>query len=157
MVTFKNNNNEDQTSEEMTEDTKTTLLKKLSSIHSLEIMRFPKKNSTRNNQNVFKLFEKYNNLARETLSTGDKILSENYFQHADHFKRILNEQETLKNKEENLLNKKTKIIKIWLLKLQQLKIINSKIQKIQVIYNKKQINFLNQSLIFDFSTSSFIL
>ena len=36
--------------------------------------------------------EKYNNLAREALSTGDKILSENYFQHADHFTRILNEK-----------------------------------------------------------------
>ena len=42
------------------------------------------------------LIEKYNNLAREALSNGDKILSENYFQHADHFTRILNEQENLK-------------------------------------------------------------
>ena len=33
------------------------------------------------------------NLAREALSTGDKILSENYFQHADHFTRILNDKE----------------------------------------------------------------
>ena len=38
------------------------------------------------------MIEKYNNLAREALSTGDKILSENYFQHADHFTRILNEK-----------------------------------------------------------------
>ena len=37
--------------------------------------------------------DRYNNLAREALSTGDKILSENYFQHADHFTRILNERE----------------------------------------------------------------
>ena len=42
------------------------------------------------------LIEKYNNLAREALSSGDKILSENYFQHADHFTRILSEQESLK-------------------------------------------------------------
>jgi hypothetical protein len=48
----------------------------------------------RNNHNASKLIEKYNNLARETLSSGDKILSENYFQHADHFTRILNEQES---------------------------------------------------------------
>ena len=39
------------------------------------------------------LIEKYNNLAREALSNGDKILSENYFQHADHFTRILDEKE----------------------------------------------------------------
>ena len=42
------------------------------------------------------MIEKYNNLAREALSAGDKILSENYFQHADHFTRILSEQEVLK-------------------------------------------------------------
>ena len=36
-----------------------------------------------------KLFEKYNNLAKEALSSGDKTLSENYFQHADHFMRII--------------------------------------------------------------------
>ena len=50
----------------------------------------------RNNHNAPKLIEKYNNLAREALSSGDKILSENYFQHADHFTRVLNEQENFK-------------------------------------------------------------
>ena len=54
---------------------------------------FLRKMSGRNNQNASKLIEKYNNLAREALSSGDKILSESYFQHADHFTRILNEQE----------------------------------------------------------------
>ena len=48
---------------------------------------------SRNNYNASKLVEKYNNLAREALTNGDKILSESYFQHADHFKRILKEQE----------------------------------------------------------------
>ena len=42
------------------------------------------------------MIEKYNNLAREALSSGDKILSENYFQHADHFTRISNEQDIQK-------------------------------------------------------------
>ena len=53
---------------------------------------FQRKSPGRNNHNASKLIEKYNNLAREALSTGDKILSENYFQHADHFQRISNEQ-----------------------------------------------------------------
>ena len=57
---------------------------------------FQRKIPGRNNHNASKLIEKYNNLAREALSSGDKILSENYFQHADHFTRILNEQENLK-------------------------------------------------------------
>ena len=55
---------------------------------------FQRKIPGRNNHNAPKLIEKYNNLAREALSSGDKILSENYFQHADHFTRILNEQES---------------------------------------------------------------
>ena len=54
---------------------------------------FKRKVPGRNNHNAPKLIEKYNDLAREALSSGDKILSENYFQHADHFTRILNEQE----------------------------------------------------------------
>jgi len=58
--------------------------------------KFQRKMPGRNNHNASKLIEKYNNLAREALSSGDKILSENYFQHADHFTRILTEQEILK-------------------------------------------------------------
>ena len=57
---------------------------------------FQRKAPGRNNHNAPKLIEKYNNLAREALSSGDKILSENYLQHADHFTRILNEQESFK-------------------------------------------------------------
>ena len=54
---------------------------------------FKRKSPGRNNHNAPKLIEKYNDLAREALSNGDKILSENYLQHADHFTRILNERE----------------------------------------------------------------
>ena len=53
---------------------------------------FKRKNPGRNNQNAAKLIEKYNDLAREALSNGDKILSENYLQHSDHFARVLNSQ-----------------------------------------------------------------
>ena len=55
----------------------------------------------RNNQNASKLVEKYANLAREALSNGDKILSENYFQHADHFIRIQLKKESDKNNAQN--------------------------------------------------------
>jgi len=57
---------------------------------------FKRKSPGRNNHNAPKLIEKYNDLAREALSNGDKILSENYLQHADHFTRILNERESYK-------------------------------------------------------------
>ena len=67
-------------------------------------INFHRKSPGRNNHNASKLVEKYNDLAREALSKGDKILSENYFQHADHFTRILSEKEhykNLKDKESN--------------------------------------------------------
>ena len=57
---------------------------------------FKRKAPGRNNHNAPKLIEKYNDLAREALSNGDKILSENYLQHADHFQRIQNEREVFR-------------------------------------------------------------
>jgi hypothetical protein len=72
---------------------------------------FQRKTPGRNNHNASKLITKYNDLAREALANGDKILSENYFQHADHFIRIIEEQEknkpsrNLENSEKNELNK----------------------------------------------------
>ena len=66
---------------------------------------FHRKMSGRNNQNAPKLIEKYNNLAREALSTGDKILSENYFQHADHFTRVMSEREIQRKSLDNKYSK----------------------------------------------------
>ena len=57
---------------------------------------FKRKSPGRNNHNAPKLIEKYNDLAREAQSNGDKILSENYLQHADHFTRVLNERENFR-------------------------------------------------------------
>ena len=69
---------------------------------------FKRKNPGKNNQNAGKLIDKYNELAREALSNGDKILSENYMQHADHFARILNSQEILKDKNVNIPSREEK-------------------------------------------------
>ena len=71
---------------------------------------FQRKAPGRNNHNASKLVDKYNDLAREALSKGDKILSENYFQHADHFSRILSERQDhkiLKDKDSITHNDKT--------------------------------------------------
>ena len=70
---------------------------------------FQRKSPGKNNHNAPKLIEKYNDLAREALSNGDKILSENYFQHADHFMRILAEQENFKLSKVNDNKKHDKI------------------------------------------------
>ena len=87
---------------------------------------FKHRNPGRNNQNAAKLIDKYNNLAREALSSGDKILSENYLQHADHFSRVLKVQEitSLNKILKKILNYQTpkKIKKILL--TQQVKLIN---------------------------------
>ena len=57
---------------------------------------FQRKVPGRNNHNAPKLIEKYNEMAREALANEDRVLSENYLQHADHFTRVLNEQENYK-------------------------------------------------------------
>ena len=74
---------------------------------------FHRKIPGRNNHNAPKLIEKYNNLAREALSSGDKILSENYFQHADHFTRVQSDQEKFRKMKnsENHLNASSNISK----------------------------------------------
>ena len=73
----------------------------------IESQNFQRRSPGRNNQNASKLIEKYNDLAREALSNGDKILSENYFQHADHFLRISNDKDKNFVKETNGINKFT--------------------------------------------------
>ena len=57
---------------------------------------FQRKVPGRNNHNASKLIEKYNEMAREALANEDRVLSENYFQHADHFTRVQNEQEAIR-------------------------------------------------------------
>ena len=58
---------------------------------------FKRKIGNKNNQNAPRLINKYIELAKEALSRGDKITSENYYQHADHFLRITNERSILKS------------------------------------------------------------
>ena len=57
---------------------------------------FHRKTPSRNNHNAAKLIEKYTEMAREALANEDRVLSENYFQHADHFTRVQNEQESVR-------------------------------------------------------------
>ena len=99
MVTFRNNNGRRNNFRRNDRNFKSNNDRTKFSSNFSNSDNFQRKIPGRNNHNAPKLIEKYNNLAREALSSGDKILSENYFQHADHFTRILNEQETLrKNK-----------------------------------------------------------
>ena len=50
------------------------------------------RNNFRNTLSPEKLLEKYTALAKEAMSSGDKTLSENYLQHADHFMRIIEDK-----------------------------------------------------------------
>ena len=64
------------------------------------------RNNFRPTQNAEKLLEKYNSLAKEAMSLGDKTLCENYLQHADHFMRVVEDKS--KNKDQskaNVINK----------------------------------------------------
>ena len=58
-------------------------------------------NTTKNPQNLERLIEKYRNLAKEALSSGDEILKQNYLQHSDHFSRVLSEVNENKLKNSN--------------------------------------------------------
>ena len=97
MVTFKNNNSKRTNFRRSDRNFKNNLDRSKFNNNSFSSNdNFKRKSPGRNNHNASKLIEKYSNLAREALSNGDKILSENYFQHADHFTRIVNEQSSLK-------------------------------------------------------------
>ena len=58
---------------------------------------FQRRPFNRNGLKAEKLLEKYNGLAKEALLNGDKILSESYFQHADHFLRVVENQNSTQN------------------------------------------------------------
>ena len=67
------------------------------------------RNNLNAQHNPEKLVEKYNILAKEALSSGDKILSETYFQHADHFMRILKEKVLNQNQSKIQTNHEPKV------------------------------------------------
>ena len=98
MVTFRNNNNIRRNNFRRNDrNFKTTGDRPKFSSNYSNNENFKRKIPGRNNHNASKLIEKYNDLAREASSSGDKILSENYLQHADHFTRVMNEQEPIEN------------------------------------------------------------
>ena len=121
MVTFRNNNNNIRRNNFRRNDRnfKTTGDRPKFSSNYSNNENFKRKVPGRNNHNASKLIEKYSDLAREASSSGDKILSENYLQHADHFTRVMNEQEAFKKErfaenkainDENTLEEKTTIV-----------------------------------------------
>ena len=93
MVTFRNNNGRRNNFRRNERNFKSNNERPKFNSNFSNNENFQRKIPGRNNHNASKLIEKYSNLAREALSGGDKILSENYFQHADHFTRVLSEQE----------------------------------------------------------------
>jgi|TARA_B100000953_G_scaffold22648_1_gene18683 hypothetical protein len=110
MINYRNNNNRRNKFRTSNRNFRTNG----SNIPSLGLKNnFQRMHLSGNNNNAPKLIEKYSNLAREALSNGDKILSENYYQHADHFLRILQEQRMSKiesQKESNgLITKKISV------------------------------------------------
>ena len=119
MVTFRNNNNNNRRNSFRRNDRsfKSNGDRPKFGSNFSNNENFKRKVPGRNNHNAPKLIEKYNDLAREASSNGDKILSENYLQHADHFTRVLNERENTrrerfdenKRKENNNLSDETKM------------------------------------------------
>ena len=71
-------------------------------IRSNSFINDERRNNFRSTQSAEKLLEKYNTLAKEAISSGDKTLGENYLQHADHFMRIIEDKN--KNREQSKIN-----------------------------------------------------
>ena len=119
MVTFRNNNNSNRRNSYRRNDRnyKSNGDRPKFGSNFSNNENFKRKAPGRNNHNAPKLIEKYNDLAREASSNGDKILSENYLQHADHFTRVLNERESIrrerfsenKNEYQTNLSEETKL------------------------------------------------
>ena len=99
MVTFRNNSNNGRRNSFRRNDRnfKSNVERQKFSSNFSNNENFKRKSPGRNNHNAAKLIEKYNDLAREALSNGDKILSENYLQHADHFMRIIEDRNRIRN------------------------------------------------------------
>ncbi len=60
------------------------------------------RNNFRTSLSAEKLLEKYISLSKEAISSGDKTLSENYLQHADHFMRVIEDRN--RNRNQNKVN-----------------------------------------------------
>ena len=58
---------------------------------------FQRRSFSRDGFKAEKLIEKYSSLAKEALSIGDEILSESYYQHADHFLRVIENRNLTQN------------------------------------------------------------
>ena len=77
MVTFRNNNGRRNNFRRSERNFKSNIDRPKFNSNFSNNENFQRKIPGRNNHNAPKLIEKYNNLAREALSSGDKILSEN--------------------------------------------------------------------------------
>jgi len=80
--------------------------------HGMRPIQFSNNGQSRNNfrssLSAEKSLEKYTSLAKEAMSAGDKTLSENYLQHADHFMRIIEDKNKNKNQaNDGIVNKAT--------------------------------------------------
>ena len=101
MVTFRNNNNNRRSSFRSNNNRRPSFRNNNEGTNFSNNDNFQRKVPGRNNHNASKLIEKYTEMAREALAKEDRVLSENYFQHADHFTRVQNEQESLRTAKAN--------------------------------------------------------
>ena len=77
-------------------------------IGSNSFLNDDRRNNFRPVQSAEKLLQKYSDLAKEALSSGDKTSSENYLQHADHFMRVIEDKKRNQNQTRNTVNDEIK-------------------------------------------------
>ena len=79
------------------QDLRTSSINSVSNNFNSASNNFQRRSFGRNDLKAEKLLEKYNNLAKEAFTTGDKVLSESYYQHADHFLRVIENRNSIQN------------------------------------------------------------
>ena len=86
------------------QDLRTSGINSVSNNFNSASNNFQRRSFGRNDLKAEKLLEKYNYLAKEALSNGDQILSESYYQHADHFLRVIEHRNSIQNNSKTHLN-----------------------------------------------------
>ena len=99
----------------------------------------PSSGTPKSRGNIARALEKYNNMAQDALSNGDRIAAESFHQYAEHYQRLLNEDKSHDNQSagENLKNKNSSVSEMTDIKLSRTqRAINAKDERYKKIDSK---------------------
>ena len=96
-------------------------------------------NSPKTRVSITRALEKYISMAQDAHSNGDRIVAENFYQYAEHYQRLLNEDKSHDNQSagENLKNKNSSVSEMTDIKLSRTqRAINAKDERYKKVVNE---------------------